>query len=91
MRINWRVRINNKAFWITMIPAVLVLAQFVLSLFGINIDISSVEGRLIAVVDALFVVLTMTGVINDPTTVGFDDSARAMTYEVPSDSPEEKG
>ena len=35
------------------------------------------------VVNTLFVVLAIMGVVNDPTTSGISDSERAMTYETP--------
>ena len=36
MNINWRVRIKNKAFWLALIPAVLLLVQVVAAVFGIG-------------------------------------------------------
>lgn len=32
--INWVVRIKNKAFWVALIPAVLLLIQVVAAVFG---------------------------------------------------------
>lgn len=81
--INWKVRIANKNFWITLIPAVLLLAQHVLMLFGITFDFGDIGNKLLAVVDSVFVVLTVLGIVNDPTTNGISDSLRAMTYETP--------
>ena len=39
MNINWRVRIKNKAFWLALIPAVLLLVQVVAAVFGYTLDI----------------------------------------------------
>ena len=36
--INWIVRIKNKNFWLTLIPAVLLLIQVVLAPFGYQWD-----------------------------------------------------
>ena len=36
--INWRVRLKNKTFWLTAVPAVLLLASQVLKLFGVEWD-----------------------------------------------------
>ena len=83
MKVNWKVRIRNKHFWLTIIPAVAILAQTVASACGVEIDLSETQGKLLAVVDALFVVLAIIGVVNDPTTDGMDDSELAMTYETP--------
>ncbi len=81
--INWRVRIRNKAFWVAIIPAVLVLIQVVAAVFGYTLDLGELGNKLIAVVNAVFVVLSILGVVNDPTTSGLSDSAQAMTYELP--------
>lgn len=83
--INWRVRIRNKAFWVAIIPAVLVLIQVVAAVFGYTLDIGELGNKLIAVVNAIFVVLSILGVVNDPTTSGLSDSKQAMTYELPKE------
>ena len=85
--INWRVRIKNKAFWLAIIPAVLVLIQVVAAVFGYTLDLGELGNKLIAVVNAVFVVLSILGVVNDPTTSGLSDSKLAMTYN----APKEKG
>ncbi len=83
MKINWKVRIKNKNFWLTAIPAVLLFVQVVASVFGFNLDLGELGNRLISVVNAAFVVLTILGVVNDPTTEGISDSEQAMTYDKP--------
>ena len=83
--INWRVRIRNKAFWVAIIPAVLVLIQVVAAVFGYTLDLGELGNKLIAVVNAVFVVLSILGVVNDPTTRGLSDSKQAMTYELPKE------
>jgi len=83
--INWRVRIRNKAFWVAIIPAILVLIQVVAAVFGYNLDLGELGNKLIAVVNAVFVVLSILGVVNDPTTSGLSDSKQAMTYELPKE------
>lgn len=81
--INWKVRIKNKNFWLAIIPAVLVLIHAVAAVFGIALDLSDLGEKLLAVVEALFVVLAILGIVTDPTTAGVGDSDRAMTYEKP--------
>lgn len=81
--INWRVRIKNKNFWLALIPAVIVLVQVVAALFGYTLDLGDIGNKLIAVVDAVFVVLAILGIVNDPTTHGLSDSNRAMLYDEP--------
>lgn len=84
MNINWIVRLKNKNFWIAFIPAVLLLAQVVASVFGYAIDLGDIGNKLLAVVNAVFAVLSILGIVNDPTTQGMLlDSAQAMTYSEP--------
>lgn len=83
MKINWKVRIKNKNFWITAIPAVLLVVQAILAMFGISIDAGEIGNKLIVVVDAVFALLITIGVIIDPTTAGLSDSEQAMTYQTP--------
>ena len=85
MNINWQVRIKNKAFWLAIIPAVLLLVQAVAAVFGYTLDFAELQGRLLAVVEALFVVLAILGIVVDPTTKGLGDSKQAMGYEQPHD------
>lgn len=83
MKINWLVRIKNKNFWLAIIPATLLLVQAVMSVFGVSLDIGELGNKLITVVNAAFVVLTILGVVTDPTTKGIGDSKQAMTYQKP--------
>ena len=83
MNINWKIRILNKTFWTAFIPAVLLLIQVAASIFGFTIDFGDLGNKLLAFVDALFVVLAILGIVNDPTTHGLSDSARAMGYTEP--------
>lgn len=85
MKLNWKVRIRNKNFWITIIPAVLLLIQAIASALGFSLDLGDIGNRLIDVVNSVFVVLAILGVVNDPTTAGLVDSKNAMTYEIPKE------
>lgn len=87
--INWQVRIKNKQFWLTLIPAVLLLIQVVAAVFGIAIDLGELGNRLLDVVNAIFAVLVILGVVTDPTTDGVGDSLRALGYEAPYKDGEE--
>lgn len=83
MKINWKVRLKNPVFWLTVIPAVIALVYTVLGLFGVVPTIS--EDTLVNAVTAIISALTTVGVLIDPTTKGVGDSERALTYEEPSD------
>lgn len=81
--INWKVRLANRQFWIALIPAVILLVQVAAAVFGIEIDLGELGNRLLDVVNALFAVLVILGVVTDPTTDGVGDSERAMGYDRP--------
>ena len=83
MTINWKVRIKNKTFWMTIIPALALVVQAVASVFGWKLDFTELTGKILAVVDAVFAVLAILGVVVDPTTAGVSDSVRAMGYDEP--------
>lgn len=83
MNINWIVRIKNQQFWVSVIPAIALVIQAVAAVFGYTVDFSSTVGKLLAVVDAVFALLVILGIVVDPTTAGVGDSARAMTYQEP--------
>lgn len=83
--INWTVRIKNKAFWLAVIPAVLLLVQTVAAVFGYTLDLGDIGNRLIAVVNAVFGVLVVLGVVVDPTTAGIADSKQARGYNYPKE------
>ena len=87
---NWKVRIKNKTFWLTVIPAVLLLIQVVAAVFGYTLDFGDLGNKLLAVVNAVFALLAILGVVNDPTTAGVADSQRAMSYEAPYKSGEDE-
>ena len=83
--INWKVRIKNKVFWLSIIPAILLLIQAVAAVFGYTLDFTNLSAKLAAVVEAMFVVLAILGIVVDPTTAGMSDSHLAMTYNKPKE------
>ena len=83
MQVNWHVRFLNKSFWVTLIPAVLLLVQVIAQAIGFQIELGEVGDKALAVVNAVFGLLTILGVVVDPTTSGVSDSAQAMTYDTP--------
>ena len=83
MKINWSVRIKNKVFWFAIIPAILMLIQTIGNVFGIVFDFGDLSDKLLAVIEAVFVVLAILGIVADPTTTGVSDSEQALTYTKP--------
>lgn len=91
MNINWKVRIKNKAWWLAMVPAVLILVQALAAPFGYQWDFGVLNEQLAAIINAAFAVLMIVGVVADPTTEGVGDSLRALGYEHPKTLDEEIG
>ena len=84
MKVNWLVRVKNKAFWCALIPAVLMLVQVVASAIGFELDLGDLGNKLLDIVEAVFMVLAILGIVTDPTTAGLSDSKRALTYTEPN-------
>lgn len=82
--INWKVRFQNRNFWLALVPALLLLLQSAVALAGIDLDLGALQGRLLDFVNAAFGVLAILGIVNDPTTQGLTDSPRALGYRKPN-------
>ena len=74
--INWKVRVRNKNFWLALIPAVLLLVQVVAAVFGFTIDLGDMGDKLLAVVNAVFAVLAILGIVTDPTMLDWERAER---------------
>lgn len=70
MKIDWQTRIKSKKFWLTLIPAVLLLIQTILVPFGYKWDFGILNQQLTAIINAVFGVLTIIGVVSDPNIKG---------------------
>ena len=83
--INWKVRIKNKAFWLALIPALLLLVQQVCAVFGVQLDFGDLESQLVGIVGTVFTLLAILGIVADPTTKGVKDSEQALSYTEPKE------
>lgn len=81
--INWKVRLASKTFWLALIPALLLLVQAIAAVFGFALELEGIEAKLLDLVNAVFAVLVILGIVNDPTTAGLGDSQQAMSYNAP--------
>jgi phi LC3 family holin len=86
MKMNIRVRMRNPWFWIGM-------SGVVMTAMGVRPDMFTSWDIVIQSIKDLFsnpfmlgsVIMAVVGVINDPTTAGFNDSSLAMTYDKPKE------
>lgn len=81
--INWKVRVKNKMFWLSIVPALLLLVQAIATPFGHNFDFNVLNQQLADIINAAFVVLSILGIVVDPTTTGISDSTQVLGYEQP--------
>lgn len=81
--INWKVRLKNKQFWVSMIPMIALLLMQCADLFGIEMDLTDTADKLVVIASMVFSILGLLGVVTDPTTEGVGDSEQAMTYLEP--------
>lgn len=87
--INWSVRIKNKTFWVALIPTVLLLIQALAKMVGIEIEVEGLQENVLEVVNTMFAILAIVGVVSDPTTEGCTDSLHVMGYTCPVNKKEE--
>ena len=81
LKINLSVRLKNKTFCIAMVSALLLLLTQVLDIFGLKIDLSTLGGQLKAIIETIFMILALLGIVVGPTTDGVKDSDNAMEKE----------
>ncbi|WP_291757058.1 phage holin [Lysinibacillus sp. UBA5990] len=81
MKINWKVRIQHKPFWVSLIALLLVLANQIAGIF--NVDITVYNAQITAISETVLSILGLLGIIINPTTEGTSDSEQALNYAKP--------
>ena len=88
--INWKIRLKNPMFWAQLVLSVIMP---MLAYLGLTAeDLSSWERLADVLMRAIsspniigLVLVSVYNAITDPTTTGFSDSKRALTYTKPND------
>ena len=70
---DWRTKFTNKVWVLAFIAALFVVISAILSAFGITIDLASIQGKIVAIVEAIFSLLAVMGVVINPNTPGVSD------------------
>ena len=82
MKINWKIRFQNKVWLASFIGAIVAFVYTILGMFEVFPKLT--ENTVMQVVNAVLMMLSMMGVVTDPTQEEFlHDSNRAMSYEEP--------
>lgn len=83
MKINWKVRFKNPV-WLTSFCTFCVSTIYNgMSMFDIVPSVT--EDAILAAIASVMQVLTLAGILVDPTTAGISDSETAMTYQKPKE------
>lgn len=78
MKINWKVRMQHKQFWVSLIALLIVLANQIAGIF--NVDFTVYSEQVTSISETILMILALMGIIVDPTTDGVSDSTRALRY-----------
>lgn len=86
--INWKVRFKNGPWVAAFISQIVIVVEIVLTglnMMGItHIHLTdAVKNYILSLANAVFVLLSMLGIVQDPTTKGYGDSEQALKYESP--------
>lgn len=86
--INWKVRFKNRNWVIAFISQILIIAEMIVSGMNsmglIHFQLTdAIQNSILTFVNAVFVLLSMLGIIQDPTTKGYRDSEHALKYKEP--------
>ena len=86
--VNWKVRFKNPLWISAFVSQLFIVVQIVLvGLNGIGVTdfqlTKEVEGWILTLVNAIFVILASLGLVQDPTVQGVSDSDKALLYEEP--------
>ena len=81
MRINWKVRFKQKVFLTSFISLIVSFVYSMLALFDIFPEVT--KNNVLEIINQILTFLGLLGIIVDPTTPGFQDSERAMSYDEP--------
>lgn len=84
-KINWKVRLQSKEFWMAVIAFIILIVQYVCKWYGLEFDIPGLNEILSAIL-GLFVLL---GIVVDPTTPKTTDSPVSQEKRSIDESAEE--
>ena len=81
MKINWKVRFQNKVWLGSFFSLIVGFVYSLLALFDVFPAVT--QNLVVQLLNQVLTFLGLIGVIVDPTTAGIGDSERAMGFEAP--------
>lgn len=93
MKMNLKVRLKQKWFWITLIPMIFLLIDMVVKLvttlacmtIGDALTGSVASELVVNIIGVVFAILALIGFPVDLTTEGYGDSEQALAYDKPKE------
>lgn len=82
MSINWKVRFKNKVWLTAFLTFIISAAYQLLAMFEVAPALT--QDAVLQAVASILQLLSLLGVVVDPTTKGLGDSERAMGYNEPN-------
>lgn len=86
--INWKVRLKNKHWVMAFISQIMIIAELLFS--GLNtLGVThfqltgAMQNAILTFFNTIFVILSLLGIVQDPTTKGYGDSDQALNYNKP--------
>ena len=79
MKINWKLRLQNRYTVIALVTCVITFIYNILETFGVAVPIE--QDAVNSVVETVVMILVGLGILVDPTTDGVNDSELAMSRE----------
>ena len=86
--INWKIRFKNWMWVSSFISQIMIILQLLLvagnALGWTSFELTEdIKGWVLALANAIFIALSMLGLVQDPTVDGVGDSAKALRREEP--------
>ena len=81
MKINWKLRLQNRATLAAIVAAIIALVYQVLGLIGVVPAVS--QDAVMQTASMAINLLALLGIVVDPTTAGTSDSTQALEYDEP--------
>lgn len=81
MKINWKLRLQNRATLAAIVAAIIALVYQILGLIGVVPAVS--QDAVMQTASMAINLLVLLGIVVDPTTEGTSDSSQALEYDEP--------
>lgn len=89
MKINWKLRLQNKAILTAIVLGIIAIVFQILAICDVAPAVT--QNEIVQVATMVIEVLALCGIVVDPTTKGISDSEQAMGYLEPKPPSNDEG